>query len=254
MISFIVSSFNEEKNVANTARTIASACAACDVQDYEIIMIDDGSADGTYAALSDLAATNPSIVLIRNERNLGVGTSIRRGIASARYPRFMIVPGDNDMGQELIELLLTYADAADVVLTIRVNTEARSLARNILSMIYQCIQMVVFGINVSYVNGPGVWPTAKAKSVGLIAERFGIFSELNVKLLRSGCSYTELPAYFNSAPASRRTVTSKNLRELTSQLVRLAYTVYVTEKKNYSAQPARVRVNFVDIARRRSAL
>jgi glycosyltransferase involved in cell wall biosynthesis len=249
MISFIVSALNEEKNVANTARTIAAAADACGVDHYEIIIIDDGSTDGTYAAMTAIAANNPSIVLLRNAHNIGVGSAIRQGIVAARYPRFLIVPGDNDMGQALIELLLTYRDKADLILTIRVNTEARSPGRNIISMIYQSVQMITFDVHVSYMNGPGVWPTEKARAVGLKADRFGIFSELNVKLLRSGCSYAELPAYFNSAPKGRRTVTLKNLWESIRLLAELVYEVYVTSRDRYSARPRRVKIDFLADAR-----
>lgn len=244
MISFVVPALNEELSIAPTVRTIAAAANNCALTDYEIILIDDGSTDGTHAAMWAAAAADSRVVVLRNERNLGLGTSIRRGINAVRHPQFMVVPGDNDMSQALIELLLTFRDEAEILLTVPLNKETRSLGRNIISMIYQLIQMVTFNVYVAYINGPGIWPTAKTRAVALAAKRFSIISEMNVKLLRSGCSYAELPGYFNAMPKTRRTVTLKNLFEVVGLFMTLAYKVLIAQRKQFSLRPRRVQIDF----------
>jgi hypothetical protein len=111
-------------------------------------------------------------------------------------------------------------------------------------MLYQLIQMVAFNVYVAYINGPGIWPTARARTVGLAAKRFSIISELNVTLLRSGCSYAELPGYFNAMPKARRTVTLKNLSEVVRLFVTLAYRVHLAQRKQFSLRPRRVQIDF----------
>jgi glycosyltransferase involved in cell wall biosynthesis len=247
MISFIVPAFNEEQNITAAVGTIRAAADNSALGGYEIILIDDGSNDGTYAAMAAMAKTNPSITVLRNEQNLGIGTSIRRGIAAARNPRFMIVPGDNDMGNAFIMLLLAFRDQADLILTVPLNKEQRTLSRNIISMFYQMIQMATFGVYVGYINGPGIWPTEKARAVGLESERFSIISEMNVKLLRSGCSYAELPGYFQSGPKTRSTVTFANLREVIRLYLSLVYKVYVSHRKDFNRWPTRVQIDFASV-------
>ncbi|HTV28825.1 MAG TPA: glycosyltransferase family 2 protein [Xanthobacteraceae bacterium] len=251
MISFIVPALNEELGIAPTVRTITAAAENCAVSDYEIILIDDGSTDGTYAAMSSAAKADSRVVVLRNERNLGLGTSIRRGIAAVRYSQFMVVPGDNDMSQALVELLLTFRNEAEILLTVPLNKETRTLGRNIISMIYQLIQMVAFSVYVAYINGPGIWPTAKVRAVGLAAKRFSIISEMNVKLLRSGCSYAELPGYFNALPKARRTVTLKNLSEVIRLFVTLAYKIHIAQRKQFLLRPHRIQIDFSTAARER---
>jgi glycosyltransferase involved in cell wall biosynthesis len=245
MISFILPAFNEEANIGLTVRTVIAASRESNVFDFEIILIDDGSTDGTHAAMTVLAERYPFIVPIRNPENAGLGSSVRRGIAAARYPQFMVVPGDNDMSQSLIELLLAFRDHAEIILTIPLNRESRSRIRNIISVTYQMIQMITFDVYVAYINGPGIWPTEKVKAIGLKAKRFSIISELNVLLLRSGCTYAEVPGYFQARPKARRTVTWVNLAEVIRLFLSLAYRVHVSGKSQFSAPPYRIHIDFM---------
>jgi glycosyltransferase involved in cell wall biosynthesis len=244
MISFIVPAFNEADNVAPTVQTIVSAAQHSDVTDYEIILIDDGSTDGTHEAITALSKEYSFVKALRNEQNSGLGSSVRRGIAAAKSPKFMVVPGDNDMMQSLIEMLLTFRDQAEILLTVPLNRESRSRGRNMLSMLYQMIQMFAFDVYVGYINGPGIWPTEKARAVGLAANRFSIISELNVLLLRSGCSYAEVPGYFRARYKARRTVTFVNLAEVTQLFLSLVYRVHVSARAHFSARPKSVPIDF----------
>ena len=247
MISFIVPAFNEEQNIRAAVATICAAAEESALKDYELILIDDGSADGTYSAMTEMASANPAITPLRNDSNAGIGVSIRRGIAAARNPRFMVIPGDNDVGKSFIMLMLSFRDHADLILTVPLNKEQRTLGRNIISMLYQMIQMTTFNVYVGYINGPGIWPTEKARTVGLDSKRFSIISELNVKLLRSGCSYAELPGYFQSGPKVRGTVTFTNLREVVRLYFSLVYKVYISHRKDFCRPPTRIQIDFASI-------
>jgi dolichol-phosphate mannosyltransferase len=247
MISFIVPAWNEQENIAPTVETIVAAANESRLDRYEIILIDDGSTDGTPEAMAAVSKNRPFVRVLHNERNLGIGTSIRRGISEARHPRFMIVPGDNDMDKALIVLLLAFRDVADLVLTVPLNKEIRSLARNITSLVYQTIQMATFDVYVAYINGPGIWPTEKARAVNLEAERFSIICEMNVKLLRSGCSYAEVPGYFQAGRKARRTVTFSNLREVIRLYLRLVYGIHVGQRDKFSQRPRRMRIDFASV-------
>lgn len=247
MISFIVPAWNEQEKISPTVETIVAAANESGLDRYEIILIDDGSTDGTREAMAVVSKNKSFVTVLSNERNLGIGTSIRRGISAARYPRFMVVPGDNDMDKALIGLLLAFRDVADLVLTVPLNKEIRSLARNITSLVYQTIQMATFDVYVAYINGPGIWPTEKARAINLEAERFSIICEMNVKLLRSGCSYAEVPGYFQAGRKARRTVTFGNLREVIRLYSRLVYGIYFGHREKFNRRPRRVRIDFASL-------
>jgi glycosyltransferase involved in cell wall biosynthesis len=88
MLSVVIPAFDEEDAIGQTVRTVRETLAASDVTAFEIIVIDDGSADRTQ----EIAAAEGACV-IRHVHNLGYGRSLKDGIA-ARYPAIVITDAD----------------------------------------------------------------------------------------------------------------------------------------------------------------
>jgi dolichol-phosphate mannosyltransferase len=245
MITFIVPAFNEEDNIGATVATIREAAADAKLDSLEIVIVNDGSTDGTPAAVAALAASHPDIRPVHNPRNLGLGASIRAGISLASAPSFMVVPGDNDVSKGTIVMMLKFRDEAEVILMSPLNKEQRNLFRNILSTVYQAAYMIFFRIYVVYINAPGIWPTAPARAAGLRARRFSIISELNVKLLRMGCSFGEIPGYLQGGPKARGTVTWRALLEVIGSFLRLIVSVHITDRRRFRSLPQRKQIDFL---------
>jgi glycosyltransferase involved in cell wall biosynthesis len=89
MLSVIIPAFDEEDAIGQTVRTVRETLAASDITAFEIIVIDDGSADRTQ----EIAATEGACV-IRHVHNLGYGRSLKDGIEAARYPAVVITDAD----------------------------------------------------------------------------------------------------------------------------------------------------------------
>ena len=245
MITFIVPAFNEAGNIAPTIDSIQAAASQAHLDQYEIILVDDGSSDATPVEIAALSKSFSNIHAITNPKNLGLGASICAGIAATSSPAFMVVPGDNDMTVGMMVMLLSFRSEADVLLTAPLNKELRSIGRNIVSMLYQMAYMITFQTHVSYINGPGVWPTDAARKAELQSRRFSIISELNVKVMRMGCSFAEVPGYFQAGPKTRSTVTLRNLAEVLSSYVRLVADIHFRYRKKFAHQPTRRKIDFV---------
>jgi glycosyltransferase involved in cell wall biosynthesis len=131
-VSVVVPVKDEAENVAPLAREITAALKAEPA--FEIIFIDDGSADGTAAALTALRAEIPQLRVLRHGRNLGQSRGIRSGVTAARGDIIVTLDGDGQNDPADIPKLLAAlrADASlGMVSGVRVkrqDTASRRLA------------------------------------------------------------------------------------------------------------------------------
>jgi len=113
-VSIIVPCFNEEAMVTATVRRITQTLSECG-RPFEVIVIDDGSIDGSRAELASLF-DEPGLKILHNPRNRGYGFSIKRAVAEARHELIAITDADGTYPNERIgELVELMADADMVV-------------------------------------------------------------------------------------------------------------------------------------------
>ncbi len=103
---------------------------------YEIIAIDDGSNDGTFAALSRLQRCDPALNIIRLKRNFGQTAALAAGLAYASGDIVVLMDGDgqNDPA-DIPALLAKLDDGQDLVVGWRFNRQDPFLSRRLPSMI-----------------------------------------------------------------------------------------------------------------------
>lgn len=83
-ISIIVPAYNEELRLPDTLRKIEDYFSRVPWDEHEILVVDDGSKDGTVAAAGSFAASNPNIRILKNPGNRGKGYTVRHGMMEAR--------------------------------------------------------------------------------------------------------------------------------------------------------------------------
>ncbi|HEV7327771.1 MAG TPA: glycosyltransferase family 2 protein [Bosea sp. (in: a-proteobacteria)] len=109
-ISIIVPVRNEEGNIAPLVRDIESACA--DIGAFELIYVDDGSSDGTAAALAGLAAARPWLRVVRHAQSCGQSAAVRSGVRAAKAPIVATLDGDGQNDPSFIPAMLAQLEAA----------------------------------------------------------------------------------------------------------------------------------------------
>jgi glycosyltransferase involved in cell wall biosynthesis len=114
-LSIVVPVFNEEENVEPLYRGVVNALEALG-RTFEIVVVDDGSSDRTYANLAALAADDPRLKLVQLRRNYGQTAAMAAGFDHARGE--VVVPMDGDLQndpQDIGRLLEKLDEGYDVV-------------------------------------------------------------------------------------------------------------------------------------------
>ena len=92
-LSIVVPAFNEEDRLEPTLRSYLGYCRAT-ARSVELIVVDDGSVDGTSHRVEQLAGEFPELRLIRLAENRGKGFAVRSGVVNARGRRVLFADAD----------------------------------------------------------------------------------------------------------------------------------------------------------------
>lgn len=114
-LSIVVPVFNEEENLRPLQQEVTRAMVTAGI-DYELILVDDGSQDRSWAIILELAASDPRLRAIRLRRNFGQTAAMAAGFAAASGA--VVVPMDADLQNDPADipaLLARIAQGFDVV-------------------------------------------------------------------------------------------------------------------------------------------
>lgn len=145
-LSLVFPVFDE---AANVDRVIESACKIGDqlVETFEVVIVDDGSRDGSARLIDRWSARDPRIRTVRHATNLGYGAALRSGLTAARGD--LIFFSDADLQFELSELakLLAHSGSFDIVAGYR-SPRRDPWPRSLIARTWALIIRVIFGLEI----------------------------------------------------------------------------------------------------------
>jgi dolichol-phosphate mannosyltransferase len=92
-LSLVIPAYNEEAGIRQAVEEADQALAQLAAQ-YEIIVVDDGSADGTAAVVQEAAVRHARVRVLRHQSNLGYSAALRTGFEAAAYDRVAFTDAD----------------------------------------------------------------------------------------------------------------------------------------------------------------
>jgi len=110
-VSVVVTLLNEEGSVDELYRRLA---ASLEGRDWEVVFVDDGSTDATFARLRALHDGDPRVRVVRFKRNFGQHPAMHAGLVRARGDRIVTMDGDLQNEPEDISKLLDALERVDV--------------------------------------------------------------------------------------------------------------------------------------------
>jgi glycosyltransferase involved in cell wall biosynthesis len=115
LLSVVVPAHNEASGIAHAVEVISGVLAAAPV-DFEIIVVDDGSRDGTFERIRELAAADPRVKGVRFTRNFGKEAALLAGLRAARGAAVVTIDSDLQHPPTLIpQMIEHWRDGAMVV-------------------------------------------------------------------------------------------------------------------------------------------
>ena len=162
-VSIVVPAYNEE---ASLPRFLPELLACCERNDWKLIVVDDGSIDGTAAALARFAA-EPRLRTIRHKLNRGYGGALKSGILAADTPYLVTVDADGQHDVSDLEALfreLRERDADMVIGSRRGSAHASGWYRNLGKGLIRFVANLLLDLEVYDINsGLKIYDTTLAK-------------------------------------------------------------------------------------------
>jgi glycosyltransferase involved in cell wall biosynthesis len=151
-ISAVLPAFNEEENIETAATRMADVLRSLNLGDWEVIIVDDGSEDGTGEIADRLAANDPDHIRVFHHRpNRGYAEALKTGFTSARHQLIFYTDSDNQFDVKELKNLLPLIENADLVCGFRIY-RFDPLTRLILSWGFNLLVRIIFRINVRDVD------------------------------------------------------------------------------------------------------
>ena len=117
-ISVAMPAYNEAENIEAMIRDVIQVMDTL-ADDYEVIVVDDGSSDGTAQAVRSLEQQHPAVRLVQHPVNRGYGAAAFSGLTSANKDLVFFTDSDRQFDLQEIEKLLDLMDKADLVVGYR---------------------------------------------------------------------------------------------------------------------------------------
>lgn len=149
-ISVFLPSHNEEGNVERVVRSYLAELPRV-ADDYEVIVVDDGSKDRTGEIAERLAAEDSHVKVVRHPVNRGYGGAVISGIRAATMPYVLLCDGDGQFDPADLERLTPFVPEYDVVAGRRAH-RADPLMRRINGKAWTTLVRVLLGITITDID------------------------------------------------------------------------------------------------------
>lgn len=223
-VTLMVPCCNEADNVEATLQVIHEATAQLNIR-HEIIVIDDGSTDGTADCVKRYKKQHPErlVRLFVRDRNCGLAANFFDGAFMARGKYYRIVCGDNVEPVPTMVAILGQMGKADIILPYHTHVEGRHPLRIALSRTYVLLVNLLSGNNLYYYNGAPLFRTWDVLRWHIDASGFGFQAELVTRLLDQKFTYIELPVTAQERTAGKpRALTLRNWMSAGHTLLKIA--------------------------------
>ena len=202
------------------------------VDDFQIVVFDDGSTDDTGRIAEALCSQYSSLRLQRNDRRRGLGYCAIEGSRQGDTPYVVYIPADNTWPSRSFVELFGNIGKADVITSYAPNL-LRSMPwpRRLVTHSYTLLLNALFRRHMRYYNGLTIYPVAYLRQGPIATYGFGFQAEALIKAIAAGYSFLEVPVPVDAANvAQSRSLTIPNTLSAAFTILRLAFEIHVLRR------------------------
>ncbi len=214
-ISVVLMAFNEAATLAAVTAEIHGELARLGTG-HELLIIDDGSSDGTGAMADEMAAVLPDVRVCHHQVNLGLGGVYRTGFAQARGDLVTFFPADGQFPATIIGRYLAAVDDVDIILG-TLPERGRPVAGRLLSLAERLLLRALFG-RFPHFQGIMMFRRSLLDGTRLVSQGRGwtVLMEFILRQVRAGARIKNLPITIR--PRLDGVSKVNNLRSIVSNL------------------------------------
>jgi len=151
-ISVILPAYNEEKNIQQMVCDCLAYLRKLG-DDYEVIVVNDGSQDKTLALAKKIAQRSSHVNVVNHAQNLGYGQALKNGFQAARYDYVFFTDADRQFRLNALDVMFPIAktQVVDLVIGYRLKRQDKFL-RKLLSWGYNILADLLFDLNVKDID------------------------------------------------------------------------------------------------------
>ena len=232
MLSVVIPCYNEEQRLPRTVELIERYLDGKETA-YELILVDDGSVDGTRAVMDAAARGHAGVRIEVLPHNRGKGRALEAGVGAATGDQILVTDADLSTPiEELDKLQAALRNGAGIAIGSRALRASRV---EVSQPFYRVVMGKGFNLIVQAVLLPGIWDTqcgfklfradvAHQVFANLITDGFGYDPEVLYRARKQGVKIAEVPVVWrNSAPTKVSAVRSSF--DMLKHVVRLRFVV-----------------------------
>jgi glycosyltransferase involved in cell wall biosynthesis len=204
-VSVVTPVYNERQLLSDAVHSIDRFLAG-HLDDYELILVESGSTDGSDVECDRLAAELERVIVIHEGTRRGFGSAVRRGYAAASKELLWLVTVDLPFPLDSLADACQLIDDYPCVLSYR-SIDVRGVARKAQSLVYNRLIKLCLGIRARQVNSAfKLLDRQVVQGLPLISDGWFLDAELVYRLERSQVPYTQIPVPLVDRQAGRSSV------------------------------------------------
>lgn len=218
-ISVFFPAYNDAETIGKLVSTAAGLLPRL-TSDYEIVVVDDGSSDGTAEVLHSLQAGLRCLKVIRHGVNRGYGAALITGFANCSKELVFYTDGDGQYDvNELLQLWQAFDDGVDVVTGYKISRSDPG-HRIVAGLIYRNLMRFVFRLKVKDVDCDfRLFRRQVVEDAGLECDSGVICVEMMKKFQMLGCRIVQVPVHhYHRSSGTSQFFRFKHLRRVFFQL------------------------------------